>query len=345
MLLEKPPVSNSPQVSPSPGQLCDLSVVIVSFNTRDVLRRCLHALLAEARDLAIEILVVDNGSRDGSVEMVAEEFPKVSVIRAGGNLGFAAANNLMFGLGQGRYFVLLNSDAFVQPGVLRRALNHMDREPRVGLAGGRLIGQDGAWQPSARMFPSVFNDILMLSGLATRFRSSAFFGRADRTWADPEKQAETDWVPGAFSIIRTSALREIGNFDEAFFLYYEEVDLCRRMKSAGYTVAYWPDIVVVHLGGESSKSISNVARSRSGAQLTLWRLRSGYLYYRKHHGSAAWRSMAMESVWHWLRMARNRFSRGPDAREKAAESRATIALIRKAWQDTRGGHYSPPRPW
>jgi GT2 family glycosyltransferase len=221
----------------------------------------------------------------------------------------------------------------------------MDRERQVGLAGGRLIGPDGAWQPSARMFPSVLQDFLTLSGLSTRFHASRFFGRGDRTWADPMDEAETDWVPGAFSIIRASALREIGSFDEAFFLYYEEVDLCRRIKAAGYTIRYWPDIVVVHLGGESSKSISNVARSRSGAQLTLWRLRSGYLYYRKHHGSAAWRSMAVESGWHWLRVARNRISRRADAHEKAAESRATIAVIQQAWKDTRGGRTSPPRPW
>jgi GT2 family glycosyltransferase len=323
----------------------DLSVVIVSFNTCEVLRRCLQTLAAEAGQLALEVLVVDNGSRDGSVEMLASDFPQIRLIRAGRNLGFAAANNVLFALGQGRYRVLLNSDAFLLPGSLRRAVEHMDREPATGLGGGRLIGEDGSWQPSARQFPSVFNDFLSLTGLAHRFRKSRFWGRADRTWADPMKEADTDWVPGAFSIIRGSVLEEIGVFDESFFLYYEEVDLCRRIKAAGYGIRYWPDVVVIHLGGESSKSIQNATRSSSGAQLTLWRLRSGYLYYRKHHGSSAWRSMAVEYGWHLLRFVRNRLSHRPGSREKTADSRLTMNLVRRAWKDTRGGRSSPPRPW
>jgi GT2 family glycosyltransferase len=323
----------------------DLSVVIVSFNTREVLRKCLQTLEIEAAQLSLEVLVVDNGSRDGSVEMVNANFPDVRVIHAGQNLGFAAANNLMFPVGQGKYIVLLNSDAFLRPGALQKALEHMEREPRTGLGGGRLIGEDGAWQPSARMFPSVFNDLLSLTGLAHRFKQSRFFGRADRTWADPMEETDTDWVPGAFSIIRASVLKEIGGFDEAFFLYYEEVDLCRRIKAAGYTIRYWPDVVVVHLGGESSKSMLNATRSSSGAQLTLWRLRSGYLYYRKHHGSMAWMSMAVESTWHLVRFARNRIWRRPGSEEKAVDSHVTVTLVRQAWKDTQGGRTSPPKPW
>jgi GT2 family glycosyltransferase len=327
------------------GILFDLSVVIVSFNTREVLRKCLETLEAESQELSLEVLVVDNGSRDQSVEMVAADFPEVRLIHSGTNLGFAGANNLMFPQVRGRYVVLLNSDAFLRPGALRIALERMDAEPEVGLAGGRLIGEDGAWQPSARLFPSNFNDFLSLTGLAHRFRTSRFFGRADRTWADPLEETETDWVPGAFSILRSTVLERIGGFDEAFFLYYEEVDLCRRIKAAGFKIQYWPDIVVVHLGGESSKSMPNAARSASGAQLTLWRLRSGYLYYRKHHASAAWRSMAIEYGWHWLRLTRNRFSKRLGGQEKAAESRITMTLVRRAWKDTRGGRISPPRPW
>ncbi len=323
----------------------DVSVVIVSYNTRDVLRRCLTTLDDEARQVPLETLIVDNGSRDGSVEMVAREFPHVRLIQAGKNLGFAAANNVLFRFGQGKYLVLLNSDAFLLPGSLRRALDRMEAEPNTGLGGGRLIGEDGSWQPSARLFPSVFNDFLSLTGLAHRFRKSRFFGRADRTWADPLQETDTDWVPGAFSIVRSSVLDEIGGFDESFFLYYEEVDLCRRIRAAGYAVRYWPDVVVVHLGGESSKSMPQVARSSSGAQLTLWRLRSGFLYYRKHHGSAAWNSMAVECAWHLLRFARNRISRRVGSREKAADSRVTVALVRRAWKETAGGRVSPPRPW
>jgi GT2 family glycosyltransferase len=323
----------------------DLSVAIVSFNTREVLLRCLRTLETEARQLAMEVFVVDNGSRDGSAAMVASEFPGVRLIDAGGNLGFAAANNLVLPCARGRYLVLLNSDAFLQPGALQKAMQRMDAEPQTGLGGGRLIGEDGSWQPSARQFPSVWSDFLSLTGLAHRFCSSRFWGGADRTWADPMLEADVDWVPGAFSIIRASVLAATGGFDESFFLYYEEVDLCQRIKRAGYAIRYWPDVVVVHLGGESSKSIPNAVRSRSGAQMILWRLRSGFLYYRKNHGSAAWRSMAMELGWHLLRFARNRIPLPKIDREKAADSRFTASLIRRAWKETKGGRISPPRPW
>ena len=324
---------------------CDLSVVIVSFNTREVLRRCLNTLAGETKQLSVEVLVVDNASRDGSVEMVANDFPQVRLFQPGNNLGFAAANNLAFQAAQGKYLVLLNSDAFLLPGALERATEHMERHPSTGLAGGRLIGEDGSWQPSARQFPSPLNDFMSFSGLAHRFRKSRFWGRADRTWADPLEAADVDWVPGAFSIVRASVLDQVGGFDNSFFLYYEEVDLCRRIKAAGYAVRYLPDVVVVHLGGESSKSMENAIRSRMGAQLALWRLRSSYLYYRKHHGGAAWRIMALESGWHWMRFLRNRVSRRPARREKAAESQTMAALARQAWRETQGGRYSPPKPW
>jgi len=320
----------------------DLSVIIVSFNTRAVLRRCLEELEVEAEGMSMEVLLVDNGSRDGSAEMVATDFPEVRLIESGTNLGFGAANNRMFAQARGRYMVLLNSDAFLRPGALRRALERMDADPQTALAGGQLTGEDGSWQPSARMFPSLLNDFLSMTGLAYRYRESRFWGRADRTWANPRASTETDWVPGAFSIVRHSVLDRMGGFDEAFFLYYEEVDLCRRIKAGGYKVQYWADVVVVHLGGESSKSMPNAARSAAGAQLTLWRLRSAYLYYRKHHGHAAWFSMAMEYGWHGLRLMRNRLA---GKEEKIAESRATMSLIRQAWRDTRGGRISPAKPW
>ena len=345
-----PSLTRSAKSSEAPAEVrCCLSVVIVSFNTCEVLRRCLQALEEEgawlrSEQLGLEVIVADNGSSDGSELMVSREFPHVRVIRIGRNIGFAAANNLMFAEARGQYIVLLNSDAFLCPGALKRALEHMESMPEAGMGGARLIGEDGCWQPSARQFPCLLNDFMTLSGLAHRFRESTFWGRADRTWADPMEPSDTDWVPGAFSIIRASVLRQLGGFDENFFLYYEEVDFCRRIKAAGYMVRYWPDVVVVHLGGESSKNMPHVVRSKLGSQLTLWRLRSGFLYYRKHHGSAAWRVFTLERGWHALRFVRNIVS-GRAGREKAAESQAMMALTRRAWDDTKGGRVSPPRPW
>jgi GT2 family glycosyltransferase len=322
----------------------DLSVVIVSFNTRDLLRECLQTVFMQSGP-SLEVIVVDNDSRDQSLPMVEREFPATIAIQAGANLGFAAANNLAFHRARGKYVVLLNSDAFLPQGALARAFALMEASPRTGLGGGRLVGRDGSWQPSARLFPSLLNDFLSLSGLAARFPRSRFFGRADRTWADPMQATDTDWVPGAFSIIRRDVLEQVGFFDENFFLYYEEVDLCLRIRGAGFLISYWPELAVVHIGGESSRQVKRLSLSSSGSQLTLWRMRSALLYYRKHHPAMAWMAMAVETGWHGIRALRNKSRSTTDAAAKLAESEAIIHLYKTAWNETHGGRLSPARPW
>jgi GT2 family glycosyltransferase len=328
---------------------CDVpgaSIIIVSFNTRDLLRECLNDLNRKAAGVHYETIVVDNASRDGSADMVAAEFPAVRLIRSATNLGFGAANNRAFAVARGRYVVLLNSDAFLQDDALGLAIRKMDDSPAVGLAGGRLTGKDGSWQPSARMFPSPTRDFLCLSGLAAKYGRSKMFGQFDRTWADQSEAAAVDWVPGAFSIIRRELLEKIGYFDERFFLYYEEVDLCRRVKAAGYQVWYWPELVIVHLGGESSKTVKHLSLSSSGRQLTLWRMRAELLYYRKHHGLAkAFCAMNVEINWHRLRALAARRSADAESRAKMETSQLVVATARQAWRDTRGGRVCPPKPW
>jgi GT2 family glycosyltransferase len=323
----------------------DVSVVVVSFNTRDVLRECLLSLYRERGSLLVQVIVVDNGSTDESPAMVEREFPGVKLIRSETNLGFGPANNLGIQSAGGRYIVLLNSDAFLTEGALQLSVAHMNDHPCAGLGGGRLIGRDGSWQPSARMFPSVLNDLLVLTGLAAKFPRSRFFGRADRTWADDMEAAEVDWVPGAYSIIRSDVLATTGLFDPRFFLYYEEVDLCMRIKQKGYSIWYWPDIAVVHIGGESSRQVHALEMSRSGAQLILWRMRSMLLYYRKHHGQVARIAMLAEIVWYWLRSQRRRLSKHPDRRTSARIYLSLISTMNQAWRDTRGGRFSPVQPW
>lgn len=325
------------------GSQPDVSVIVVSFNTRDLLRECLQSLAREAGGVNYETIVVDNASKDGSADMVEREFPEAKLIRSATNLGFAAANNRGFAVAKGRYVVLLNSDAFLQPGALPLAVERMDTDPCIGVGGARLVGRDGLWQPSARMFPSLANDFLTLSGLSAKYPRSHFFGRFDRTWADPNEAAEVDWVPGAFSIIPRDVLESVGYFDESFFLYYEEVDLCRRIKAAGYSVWYWPDVVVLHLGGESSKTVKHLTISSAGSQLTLWRMRSALLYYRKHHGwRGAWLAKELETTWHRLRAGKNAMR---SAQNKANDSSVIVALMQQAWRETKGGRVSPPRPW
>ena len=163
----------------------DVSMVVVSSNSNDLLRDCLQTLKREAGDITYETLVVDNASRDGSADMLQQEFPAVRLVRSPVNLGFAAGNNRAFHMAQGCYIVLLNSDAFMRPGTLSKAMEHMEKNPDVDLGRGQLVGRDDTWQPSARMFPSSLNDFLMLSGLAAKFPRSRLFGRFDRTWADP----------------------------------------------------------------------------------------------------------------------------------------------------------------
>jgi GT2 family glycosyltransferase len=322
----------------------ELSIVIVSYNTKQLLLECLQSVHHEITDLNSEVFLVDNCSSDGSLLMVETEFPQVKVIRSPINLGFGAANNLALQAAQGRYIVLLNSDAFLSAGSLRKARDHMNAHPRAALAGGRLVGRDFSWQPSARMFPHVISDALALTGLAAKYPKSRFFGHFDRTWADPLQPCQADWVPGAFSIIRTEVLHSVGLFDPRFFMYGEEVDLCRRIKKAGYEVWYWPDIVVTHIGGESSRHMSD--GDQPGAQVVNWRMRSTLLYYRKHHGGMAWLAKWLEVGLYRLSYLRNRCSRDPKRfGSRASKLRNLAASMQLAWKETEGGRVSPPRPW
>ena len=292
--------------------------------------------------MSYEIIVVDNGSTDGSVEFIKREFPDVILIENAENLGFAAANNLGFKRATGEHIVLLNSDAFLIGISLTASVDLMDQNPQVGLAGGRLVGEDGSWQPSARRFPSIWNELLTLTGLAGRYKHSRVFGRPDMTYRNQNLDMSCDWVPGAFTIIRRSVLEKVQGFDERFFLYYEEVDLCRRVKKEGWTIAYWPAITVIHIGGASTKMFSRKLITKHGKQMGLWRLQSQYLYHNKNRGwSMAFASKLLEASFNRLRLWRN-MRRDP---EKAEESRVMLELIDRAWKYTAGGRRSPARPW
>ena len=330
-----------------------VSIIVVSFNTRDLLRDCIQSILAECDQLppgvSAEVLIVDNASSDGSSEMVEDEFVAphlpVRLMRSDVNLGFAGANNLAMEAARGRYLVLLNSDAFFRPGALRLAIQHMDSNTTVGVGGARLVGTQGEWQPSARAFPTLWHVFVVFSGLASRFPKSRVFGAFDRTWASPDFQAEVDWVPGAFSIMRREALAKTGLFDPRFFLYCEEVDLCRRIKARGFRVIYWPDVVVTHIGGESGRQLTTLKFSDSESQVVLWRMRATLLYFRKHHGLQVWGIRALEDGMHRMRWLRNRNSSDPARRLRAQEAKLFLSLMRQAWKETNGGRISPPQPW
>ena len=315
------------------------SILVVSYNVAGFLERNIGSFVASTRD-ACEFIFVDNASQDGSADMIAQKFPWARLIRNQANQGFAAAVNQAAGVAAGRYLVLLNPDATPAPDALRAALKKMERRPKAGIGGGLLTSTSGVPQPSARQFPSPLNWLLTFSGLAAKYPRSRFFGKADRTWAPVDEDARVDWVPGAFAVVRKDVFDRLGGFDERFFLYYEEVDLCRRMERAGYEAWYWPEIKAVHEGGGSARLVPGHF-SKHDAQVTLWERRSRFLYYRKHHGPrAAWLIKALEIGCHRLRIAR----RTGDSK-KREQSLEMIRLIETAWRETAGGAHSPPRPW
>jgi len=328
----------------------EASIIVISFNTRDVLRECLEAARTECRSLLeqgfeVETIVVDNGSHDGSIEMMEASFPEVKLIQSAVNLGFGVANNVAIQQARGRYLVLINSDAFFFPGMLARAIQHMDDAPNCAIGGAKLLYRSGKWQPSSRTFHSLGVDFAVLTGLSDYFPKSKIFGRINRTFADLEQPAKVDWITGAFLILRPSTLAEVGLFDPAFFLYYEEVDLCLRMKEAGYEVWFWPDIVITHICGESSRQIKTHELSPRAAQVVLWRMRSTLLYYRKHHGWRVLLAKWMEQTLYRVTTLRNSVSRNPIRKDRSRHHKALIALMEQAWVETQGGRVSPPRPW
>lgn len=323
----------------------ELSILIVTYNSANVIGHVLQSLALDCAHLKHEVIVVDNASRDGTADLIRRDFPQVRLVRSSENLGFGRGNNLAAMQASGRVLLLLNPDAIPETGAIEQALVDMRRDPQLNIAGGRLLGLDGADQPSARMFPSLLNEVLVISGLASRMPESRFFGRFDRTWANPAQRAAVDWVPGAFMFIRTEVFRAMGGFDPQFFLYYEEVDFCRRAAQCGQTVWYLP-VRARHVGGMSARTVNEGAVARHGSQLTLWRLRSALLYWRKHHGwLGALAAAGLEWSWHALRVVRNRLPGAQQAQAKRAESCDRMGLVRQAWSETRAGSLSPVQPW
>lgn len=236
---------------PSPLQP-DLSICIIAWNVREVLRDCLSSIRQTAPELDYEILVVDNSSRDGTGEMVEAEFPEAILIRDTTNRGFAAGCNRAIRAGRGRYLLLLNPDTLVTAGALEEMVRFLDRRPEAGGAGPKLLNPDGSRQPSVRGFPtfaSAFGRFTILGKLG-------FFRRAGSDYLqagfDGGRPAVVDQPMGAALFLRREALDEVGLLDEGFFLYFEEVDLCRRLTRAGRPLWYNPAAEIVHRGGEST---------------------------------------------------------------------------------------------
>jgi N-acetylglucosaminyl-diphospho-decaprenol L-rhamnosyltransferase len=267
---------------PAGGNGVDVSVVIVNYNTKHVLSRTIAALEEASKGLHVQVIVVDNASRDGSADFVRSTWPRVTLLANERNVGFGRANNQALSLLRGTYVLLLNPDAFLSPGSLTIALDYIENHPDCGILGARLVGgpDESTVGSSARNFPTPWRALLTRTGLSSVFPSHRLVDDPD--W-DYRKSAECDWVPGAFFLIRKSVIDQVGFFDPRYFLYSEEVDFCRTAKAAGWKVHYCADSVVVHVGGESAKSVGKLGH---GSQLSALQIESELLYYRKQYGLA-----------------------------------------------------------
>jgi N-acetylglucosaminyl-diphospho-decaprenol L-rhamnosyltransferase len=256
----------------------DLSVIIVNWNTRDLLERCLRSVYETVSETTFEVIVIDNASSDGSRHMVRERFPQVRILANGENVGFARANNQAAMVSEGRYLLLLNSAALLQAGTVQALRDLAKTQPYAGVTGAQLRNPDGSFQASHSPFPTLWREILILSGLGRWL-----FGRQYPSHGPDENRGpqEVDYVEGACLLVRHEAYTAVGGLDEGYFMYAEDVDLCRTMRQQGWQVWYQPAAVVTHLGGGSSAS----RRPEREADLYASRVR----FFRKHYGPfAAW---------------------------------------------------------
>ena len=314
----------------------DLSIIIVSFNTKALTRRCLECVERYSDGLDLEVIVVDNASKDGSADMVSDEFPNVKLIKLHENRGFAGGNIPGMSKAAGRHILLLNSDAFIDEGVLKKTVSFMDQHKEIGILGCKLIGTDGALQASARMLPSPLNKILHITGLAARFPKSRFFGRVDFSWWNHTEPRSVGWVVGAYFLIRRKTMEEIGVLDDRYFLYYEEIDYCLRARRSGWNVVFYPHASVIHLGGQSIDSKGQIVTP--GSQLKKIRIISEFLYYRKFYGLIhVIVSASIELSWNCLVFIKNFFDKSMNGIIKRRESNQTIRLIISALWDERFG--------
>jgi GT2 family glycosyltransferase len=257
----------------------DLSIIIVAWNVAELVDECLNHVYASEDGLQKEVLFVDNGSTDGTPELVEARYPDVEVIRAGSNLGFIRANNLAYPRAKGRYVLMLNSDAFVGPKTFERTVAFLDEHPEYGVVGCRLVGRDGTPQPSARNFPTPFRSFVTSLSLDRRFR---FLRGIDDLDQDVDAVTDCDWVSGCYLLARKRALDGLDAFlTDAFFMYNDDNDLCLRISRQGWKVACLPE-KVVHIGGANADQLGDL--TPGGRQVDALAVESTYIYYRRNYG-------------------------------------------------------------
>jgi GT2 family glycosyltransferase len=262
-------------------EAADLSVILVNYNTAHLLERCLGKLREASRGLAVRVVIVDNASRDGSATVIRETFPDCILVANETNVGFGRANNQALALCPGPHVLLLNVDAFVYADALTKCLRHMAANPRCGVLGARLLNPDGQGFYTGRTFPHPWRDFLIQTGLR---REPAQVMLPLDTRPPSGDSWHCDWVVGCFYMVRREVLEQVGLFDDRYFLYFEEVDHCRAVWDAGWTVECLAGAHVIHIGGASAESEGEL--TASGRQISELQIESELLYFRKHNGLA-----------------------------------------------------------
>lgn len=252
-----------------------LSICIVSWNVANDLRGCLSSLFGREQGIDYEVIVIDNGSRDGTLDMLRREFPQVRRVENHENRGFGTANNQGIRLARGGYVLFLNPDTLVYPGALAKMVDFLRDRPEVGVVGPKLLSADGSLQPAARRFPGwgvFFHQHTPLKHLRLFKGANDRYKMRDFSWTET---AEVDVVSGAALLIRREALAKILGFDEGYFMFFEEIDLCRRVKESGYPIFFLSEAVITHLGGRSR---------RQSREDLLFQINSLFHYLRRYEG-------------------------------------------------------------
>lgn len=266
----------------------DITIVIVNWNVKGFLKKCLESVYKFTQGVEFEVFVVDNNSSDGSQDIVRLEFPRVNLIANNENYGFSKANNQALKVACGRYVVLLNPDTELIDNSMKAMVEFMDSRLDIDAIGCKLIYPEGDTQHSCRHFPSLFTDLMENLYLDSIFPKSYFFNRYRMgDWAHNDFR-EVDQPYGACLLFRQEVMKKIGLMDERFFMYYDEVDLCYRIKKTGGKIYFIPDIKVIHYSNRSSKQVSVTCEH--------YKYRSKFLFFDKHYGRCSLLLLALSLV-------------------------------------------------
>ncbi|MEI9813686.1 MAG: glycosyltransferase family 2 protein [Acidobacteriota bacterium] len=238
-------VSSGSQTSANSKGVVDVSIVIVNFNNKKYLEPCLDSIYNAGLRSTFEIVIVDNGSTDGSQDMIRARFPEIPLLENAKNIGLPAACNQGMAISKGRYILLLNDDTLVNAPSFDAMIDFLDKNPTAGAVGGRLLNPDGTLQAGYTKFSTLYDEFLIACGL-TGFMWEGFPSRADAT-----EPTAVDWIGSASLLLRPEALQKVGVLDEEYFIYGDEADLQYRLKKSGWLVYYLPNVTTIHFGGRS----------------------------------------------------------------------------------------------